>query len=318
MILITGGTGFIGNVLIRHLSSLGYPIKLLVRPSKESPNLPRGLPLEVAVASLKDEKGLRAAMKDVDVVFHLATAESLGHRAELDEVDIQGTSAILRAAKQAKVDRFFYLSHLGADRASAYPLMKAKGIAENYIRNSGLPYTIFRSGLAYGERDHFTNGLAFLLKLSPGMVLLPGNGESLLQPIWVEDLATVLTWSLDMEETINETIEVGGPEYLSFLQICQMVANAINIKRSYVSTSPVFLNLFTETIEIIMPSFPTSVFWLDYLATNRTTSLDVLPRQFDLLPVKISQRLGHLEGRKFRRNWWRLLTQRKRIPPRWE
>jgi hypothetical protein len=96
------------------------------------------------------------------------------------------------------------------------------------------------------------------------------------------------------------------------------VANAINIKRSYVSTSPVFLNLFTETIEIIMPSFPTSVFWLDYLATNRTTSLDVLPRQFDLLPVKMSQRLGHLEGRKFRRNWWRLLTQRKRIPPRWE
>ncbi len=318
MILITGGTGFIGNVLIRHLSSLGYPIKLLVRPSKESPNLPRGLPLEVAVASLKDEKGLRAAMKDVDVVFHLATAEALGHRAELDEVDIQGTSAILRAAKQAKVDRFFYLSHLGADRASAYPLLKAKGIAENYIRNSGLPYTIFRSGLAYGERDHFTNGLAFLLKLSPGMVLLPGNGESLLQPIWVEDLATVLTWSLDMEETINETIEIGGPEYLSFLQICQMVANAINIKRSYVSTSPVFLNLFTETIEIIMPSFPTSVFWLDYLATNRTTSLDVLPRQFDLLPVKMSQRLGHLEGRKFRRNWWRLLTQRKRIPPRWE
>ncbi len=288
MILVTGGTGFIGNVLIRHLSNLGYPIKLLIRPSKELPNLPRGLPLEIAVASLKDEKGLRAAMKDVEVVYHLASAESLGRRAELDEVDIQGTQALLRAAKQARVSRFFYLSHLGADRASAYPLLKAKGIAEHYVRHSDLPFTIFRSAVAYGERDHFTNGLAFLLKVSPGLVLLPDNGDTLFQPIWVEDLATVLTWSLDMPGTIDETIEIGGPEYLAFRKICQMIAQTIHIKRSYVNTSPVFLNMLTETIEIMMPSFPTSVFWLDYLATNCTTNLDVLPRRFNLLPAKMS------------------------------
>jgi uncharacterized protein YbjT (DUF2867 family) len=318
MILVTGGTGFIGNVLIRHLSNLGYQIKLLIRPSKESPSLPRGLPLEVAVASLKDEKGLRAAMKGVDVVYHLASAESRGRRAELDDVDIQGTRALLRAARQARIDRFFYLSHLGADRASAYPLLKAKGIAEHHIRQSGIPYTVFRSAVAYGERDHFTNGLAFLLKISPGLMFLPENGDTLLQPIWVEDLATVLTWSLDMPETVNETVEIGGPEYLTFRKICKMVTHAIHIKRSYINTSPVLLNRLTEMIEIIMPSFPTSVFWLDYLATNRTTNLDVLPRRFDLLPARMNQRLGHLEGKTFRRNWWRLITKRKKIPTQWD
>lgn len=318
MILVTGGTGFIGNVLIRHLSTLGYPVKLLIRPSKKNPALPKGIPLEMAVTSLMDEKGLRAAMKGVDVVYHLASAESLGRRAQLTEVDILGTQAVINAAAQANIKRFFYVSHLGADRASAYPLLKAKAIAEYSIKSSGIPYTIFRSAVAFGEADHFTNGLAFLLKVSPFMVMLPDHGSTLLQPIWVEDLARVLTWSLDMPETINQIFDVGGPEYLSFRDICRMIAEAIHVKRLFINVSPVSLNILTEMIEILMPKFPTSVFWMDYLATGRTTTLDLLPSVFNLLPARMSKRLGYLEGKTFRRNWWRIIFRRKRTPQQWQ
>jgi nucleoside-diphosphate-sugar epimerase len=110
MILITGGTGFIGNVLIRHLSNLGYPIKLLIRPSKQSPNIPKGIPLDVAITSLTDTKGLRAAMKGVDVIYHLASAESLGREAQLSSVDIQGTQAIVEAAPKRKLSVLFIKS----------------------------------------------------------------------------------------------------------------------------------------------------------------------------------------------------------------
>lgn len=318
MILITGGTGFIGSVLIRQLSSLGHPIKLLIRPSKTSPNIPKGIPVEVTITSLRDVKGLRAAMKDVDIVFHLAGAESYGRQADLNAVDIQGTRAVVEAASQAKIQRFFYLSHLGADRTSAYPLLKAKALAEQAIKTSQIPYTIFRSAVAYGERDHFTNGLAFLLKMSPYFVMLPEDGSVLLQPIWVEDLATIMAWSVDMPTTINETIEVGGPEFISFKDICIMVAKKINIKRQYVDVPPVILNFLTETLEIILPNFPTSVFWMDYLATNRTTAMDILPRMYSLIPARMSQRLDYLEGKKFRKSWWRMLTNRKRTTIQWE
>lgn len=318
MFLVSGGTGFIGNILIRHLTDLGYPVKLLIRPSKTTPALPKGLPLEVTVTDLNDERGLRAAMKGVDAVYHLASAESLGRKAELTKVDIQGTQSVVNAAAQAKIDRFFYLSHLDADQTSAFPLLKAKGIAENHIKSSGIPYTIFRSSVAFGKGDHFTNGLAFLLKVSPYYVMLPDQGSTLLQPIWVEDLATVMTWSLDLPATINQTIEVGGPEYLSLLQISKMIASAIRINRRFINVSPVFLNILTELIEIIMPNFPTSVFWNDYLATDRITSLDVLPGMFDLLPARMSQRLGYLEGKSFRKNWWRIILQRKRTTIQWD
>ncbi len=318
MILITGGTGFIGNHLIRHLSAEGRAIKLLIRPSKQSPKLPKGLPLEVAVTSLSDPKGLRAALKDVDVIYHLASAENLGRKAQLTKVDIQGTEALARAAAQANIKRFIYLSHLGAERASAYPLLKAKAIAEHHIKSSGIPYTIFRSAVAYGENDHFTNGLAFLLKISPYFVMLPEHGMSLMQPIWVEDLATILTWSLDMPETANETIELGGPEYISFRQMCEMIIEKLRIKRSFVNVKPVILNYFTEVLEILFPNFPTSVFWLDYIATNRTTNLDGLPTKFNLLPARMGQRLGYLENKKYRVNVMRMILQRKRTITRWD
>ncbi len=318
MILITGGTGFIGNHLIRHLSAEGHAIKLLIRPSKQSPKLPKGLPLEVAVTSLSDPKGLRAALKDVDVIYHLASAENLGRKAQLTKVDIQGTESLVRAAAQANIKRVIYLSHLGVERASAYPLLKAKAIAEHHIKSSGIPYTIFRSAVAYGENDHFTNGLAFLLKISPFFVMLPEHGTSLMQPIWVEDLATILAWSLDMPQTSNETIELGGPEYISFRQVCEMIIGKLGIKRQFINVKPVILNYFTEFLEILFPNFPTSVFWLDYLATNRTTNLDVLPTKFNLLPARMGQRLGYLDNKKYRVNIMRMILQRKRTITRWD
>lgn len=318
MILITGGTGFIGNVLIRQLSDLGYPIKLLIRPSKRSPHIPTGISLDVTITSLSDSKGVRAAMKGVDTLIHLASAESLGRAAQLTKVDIQGTQTIVEAASQAGISRLIYLSHLGADRASAYPLLKAKGIAEHAIKSSKIPYTIFRSAIAFGESDHFTNGLAFLLKVSPYFVMLPDDGSILLQPIWVEDLATIMTWSLDMPQTVNETIEVGGPEYISFKDICLMIAEKIKVNRRFLEVPPVFLNYFTEFLEIVTPNFPTSVFWLDYLASNRTTAMDILPRMYSLIPARLSQRLGYLEGKTFRKNWWKIFFRRKRTLSRWE
>ena len=318
MILVTGGTGFIGNILVRQLASSGFPVKLLIRPSKETPQLPKGLPLEIAVSSLSDEKGLRAALKGVNVIYHLASAEAQGRKAQLTEVDVQGTQAIIQAAIQARIDRFFYISHLGADRASAFPLMKAKAIAEHTIKDSGIPYTIFKSAVAFGDSDHFTNGLSFLLKISPYLVMVPEYGSTLLQPIWVEDLATILTWSLDLPWTINQTIEVGGQEYLSFLQICKILIEKLKIQRKFVNVSPLLLNRLTETVEIFFPNFPTSVFWLDYLAADRITNLDTLPSVFNLMPARMSQRLGYLESKNFKVKWWRIIFNRKRKIITWD
>ena len=110
-------------------------------------------------------------MVDVDIVYHLASQEALGARGNLLETDIQGTKNLVAASQDAGIDRFFYLSHLGADRASAYPIMTAKAIAEDHIKKSSLDYTILRSGIVFGQTDRFTTNLARLIRSIPKSLL---------------------------------------------------------------------------------------------------------------------------------------------------
>lgn len=312
MILVTGATGFIGRVLVRLLSEQGYPVRVLMRPSKKSPSLPTGVPLEVAVTSLTDERGLRAAMVGVDVVYHLAGNERAGVRADLLGVDIQGTEAVATAAADSGVKRMFMVSHLGADRASAYPVLKAKGIAEESLRRSGVDYTIIRSANLFGEGDQFTNTLACLAYAQPFIFLLPGDGDTVLQPLWVEDLATCLVWALDDPATVNETFELGGPEYFTVRQIVEAVLRTIRVERRIVTIRPPYLRAITVMAEALFPGLPVSPFWLDYLAINRTTGLDTITRSFGLLPSRYPSSLDYLKRTRWQRLLFRSLWRRQK------
>jgi uncharacterized protein YbjT (DUF2867 family) len=296
MILLTGGTGFIGRVLTRQLVESGHTVRILLSPSPRTPRLPIGVPVEVAVTSMNDVQGLRAAMHGVDTIYHLAGGEGQGGRANLQALDIEGTRVLCQAAADARVSRFFFLSHLGADRAAGFPVLKAKGIAEEYIRKSGVSYTILRGSILFGPGDEFTTGLSMLLTAAPGFMPLPARGETLLQPLWVEDLVTCLIWSLDAPETINQTYEVGGSEYISLRQLTITVMEVIKRRRLLVNWPMQSIRSLTIFMESIYPRFPASIFWLDYLAVNRTCSLDTIPRIFGLMPARFATRLDYLRN----------------------
>ena len=305
MILVTGGTGFIGRVLIRHLVENGYQVRTLIRPSKSTPRLPRGIDIDVSVASLNDFRGLRAAMTGVDTIFHLAGVERLGTSADLLAVDIEGTRNLVNAAVDADVNQIYYLSHLGSDRASAYPILKAKAISEGYISRSGIHYTILRTGLVFGTNDMFTTGLAQLLRSSPFFFYVPGDGENLIQPLWVEDLATCLTWSLDDKSLTDRIYEIGGPEFLSLNTIIQVLIQKLNLRRKIVHLPPPMVRFFTVVLEYLLPASPVSVYWLDYFSTNRTCALDTIPRVFNLLPSRFSKRLDYLDEKNWFVEFWK-------------
>ena len=311
MILVTGGTGFIGRALVKQLVEADYDVRLLLRPSPLSPMLPQGVSVEVAVSSVNDMRALRAAMVGVDVVYHLVGGEWRGARANLFDVDIKGTQAVVQAASDVGVKRIFTVSHLGADRASAYPVLRTKGIVEENIRRSGIDYTILRSALAYGPGDHFTTALAKLFYGLPYIFLIPGRGETFIQPIWVEDLATCLVWALDDPTSHNQIYEVGGPDYYSYYHFLTLLMQKIGVRKRLVSVAPPYLRALTITLDGLFPNLPTSVYWLDYLATNRTAPLDTVPRFFNLMPARVPQKLDYLKGVDWDRALWRTIFSRK-------
>ncbi len=293
MILVTGGTGFIGRHLVKSLVDSGQEVRILLKPSSDSPRFPVGIPVEVAISSLTDSQGMKAALKGISEVYHLAGAERKGSAADLNKVDVEGTITLINAAKQSKLERIYFLSHHGATRASAYPVLKAKAIAENWITGSGIPYTIIRTGSVFGPGDQFTEPLARLIKLFP-VFLLPGHGTNSLQPIWIDDLVNCFSLLKGDAKSVNRTISIGGLEALTYRQIVELIMQKIGKRRTFISVSPARLRSISLWVNQIYPKFPVSIFWLDYLADDRTTSLDSLPRQFGIMPNRFHQNLDYL------------------------
>lgn len=257
------------------------------------------MPVEAAVCSLLDERGLRAALRGVDVIFHLAGSERHSSRARLQEVDIQGTQTLVNAALEAGVERIITVSHLGSDRNSAYPVLKAKGLAEYSIVQSGLPYTIIRSGAVFGPGDQFTVGIARLLLSWPGPFLIPGEGDSLVQPLWIDDLIATLLIALETPSLANQTISIGGIEAIPYREVVETIMAKLKLRRVLTPFSPPHMRVMALMLEQVY-RFPISIFWMDYLAADRTTSLDTLPRMFGILPARFHTKLDYLTYRKER------------------
>jgi NADH dehydrogenase len=306
MILITGATGFIGRALVRHLSETGQQVRVLLRSSPTSPRLPRGVPVEVAVVSLQDERAVGAALRGVDQIYHLATAGTEGRRGNLLKTDIEGTRVLAQVAASAGIERLIFLSHIGADRASAFPIQKSKGIAEEHIRKSGVPYTIIRSSVVFGPEDRFTTSLAQLLRAAPGIFPIPSDGRSLLQPVWVEDLVTCLTWALQNPEMGNQTYEIGGGEYFSLRQLLELLMQITHTRRFLVRLPPPWMRALLVALDTFIPDFNVSTYWLDYVAVNRTCPVDNMPRIFGLMPARFGYRLDYL----VRKPWYADLPEK--------
>ena len=277
MVLISGGTGFIGRILLRQLVDMGVEVRSLLKPSHMSPRLPSGIPFDVAISSLADHRGIRAAYSDVNKVIHLASREHSGSRDYNSDREIEGTRNLVEAAVEAGVERFVFLSHLGVNQTSAYTVLRTKAIEEEIIRKSGVPYTIIRSSIVFGPGDNFTTNIATQLSLLPFIYLLPGSGDTLIQPLWVKDLTTAITWTLDDPATLGQTYEIGGPEFLTYRQVLDLVMRVLNLRRLLVPFRPPYLRIGSRIMERIFRDPPVTSFWLDYLAMNRTTDLSSLP-----------------------------------------
>ena len=269
-------------------------MRALLRPSRYSPRLPRNIPVEVAVSSMLDERGIRAALKDVTCIFHLASSEKEGQDIDLEKTDVKGLEVLLEAAEQVKVERIIYLSHIGADRTSGFPAFRAKAIAEKMLNAAKAKATILRTAVIFGQGDGFISYFARGLQASKMLYAIPGSDDILMQPLWINDLVTCLHLTYQNEEYTGKTLQLGGGEYFTFREILNKIMKKTGKKRYLVPIAPAALRARNLWFGESPKAATLSTFWIDYLAADRTCTLDSLPHQFNILPGRFTEKLNFI------------------------
>ena len=299
MILVTGATGFIGRHVVSRLLADGRAVRLLI-PQHKLHDLPWENPPEIVVGDVLDEEALFHAVTGVHVIIHLENAQWWGRPRDLERIELAGTQNLITAARAARVGRIVLLSHLGAAPAAAYPLMRYKGMVEEAVRTSGLAYTILRSGLAFGEDDAFVNHLAMQLRANPFIFLMPGRGEVVIHPIYIDDLVMAICRSLESPDSVDQTIEIGGPEYMTLDDMVRTVMRVSGMKRLIFPVPPYVLRWLTTVWSSVLPRSLITSQWLDILATNRTARLGSIFDHFGIRPRRFEDTLlTYMRGRSY-------------------
>ncbi len=310
MILTTGATSFVGRAVVRRMADEQYQVRCLLRPSRHEQQLPPGVPFSTVSASMSDLPALRTAMQDVTAIVHLTGEEDLDHGGTLQS-HVEDTVNLITAAQETGVRRFVYLSRLGADRASAYPLFRARGEVESAIHASGLDYTILRSPIIYGPEDTSTNMLVMLAQAIPFVLPVPETGQSRFQPIWVLDLAACVLAALDRDDLIGQTVPLGGPEHFTFEQMVTEVLAAAGIRKRLVHVRMSLTQWAVMLADTLLPRNPVPFWWLDLLTVGSATDLVTVPRHFDFEPWRLAECLDYLRRKRpWRRDLLRFILGR--------
>ncbi len=313
MILVTGATGLIGRHLVSRLMAEGRQVRCLI-PENKLTNLPWEQAPEIIQGNVLDEEMFFKAVTGAHVVIHLENAQWWGRERDLERIELVGTRNLIAAARAARVGRIITVSHLGAAPSSAYPLLRIKGMVEEIIRGSGLAYTIIRSGIVFGEEDAFANHIAMSLRANPLFFLMPGRGEVVLHPIYIDDLVEAIMRSLERPDTVDTLMEIGGPEYITLEDFIRTIMRVSDMQRFIIPVPPYMLRWITAIYGRVLPRSLMTSQWLDILATNRTAQLANMFNYFGIRPRRFEDTLlKYMRGKGY---WLPLMRNAFRRKPR--
>jgi NADH dehydrogenase len=245
-IFVTGASGFVGSAVLSALAGKGYPVNALT----SSRRIKSDGAVKIFKGDLLDPAVLDAGMRGCGAVIHLVgiIMEKPAAGVTFERIHHQGTVAVVDAAKRNGVRRLVHMSALGVRPNAASEYHKTKFEAEEYLRASGLDWTIFRPSMIHGPRGDFMKMEAMWARgkapgplfFQPFMPYFGGKKAGLLQPVYVDDVGRAMVESLEKPETVGKVYSLGGPDRITWPQLHEIVAEAVVGHRRMVAAIPVW------------------------------------------------------------------------------
>lgn len=234
LVTVFGGDGFVGRYVVQALLASGARVRVAVRQPcqalwlKPLGNLGQ---TQIVRADLLQPESIAAAVAGADAVINLVGI--FGSASAMDQINRGGAEQVARAASAAGAAKLVHFSAIGADADSASAYGRSKGAGEAAVAMAFPGATIFRPSIIFGREDNFINRFARLIRLAPAVPVI--GADTRFQPVYVGDVARAVAVALGNDAARGQTLELGGPQILSMLELNRWIAGAIGRDRAFIS-----------------------------------------------------------------------------------
>jgi len=316
-VALIGGTGYVGSYIIDELIDHDHVPRLLVRDGSEH-KVTQPEKCEIINGNIEDDEAIGQTLDDCDAVIYLiALIREFPDRGLTNEkLQFKGLKRVAEIAEEKGVKRFLLMSALGADpNPNGSKYMQAKHLAEQSIKNTGLNWTIIRPSSLFGdprggERPEFCMMLdKLMLSLIPYPKILPfpapsfftgmnplDAGNYALSMIHVKDIASVFVKVLADEDSMKQTIEIGGNREVTWNEIVTSIAKVTGRKVIMVP-APFFVISFIAGILDRFKWFPAGKDQLNDLVKGSVCDSSELLNKYDIEPIPFDiKNLKYISG----------------------
>jgi uncharacterized protein YbjT (DUF2867 family) len=232
LVVVFGGSGFIGKQVVRALAKRGYRVRIAMR----RPHLGAELrvmgdvgQVQIVQANVRYPQSIDAALEDADAVVNLVAVMYERGQQKFETLHVDSAQEIAQAAAKRGIKRIVHMSALGAGpKGARYARSKYRG--ERAVLEAAPTATILRPSVVFGPEDNFFNRFAEMAR-NPflhgmgGFMPLIGGGKTKFQPVFVGDVADAVVAALGKHEAQGRIYELGGPRVYSFKQLMQLVCD---------------------------------------------------------------------------------------------
>lgn len=270
MIGIAGGTGFIGTHLCQSLTRSGFAIRLLD-------------------GDIEDHTALQNLCAGCDTIIHLVGLIREQGTQNWNRIHVEGTRLLVEAAKEAGVKQFIYVSAAGANKDAGTGYLKTKGIAESIVKESGIPYTIFRPSFVVGPGDKSINLFSQMIRALPIVPVIESGAR--FQPVSILDLVHCIQKSIALPSAQSAIFEIGGPEKLTMVDIYRVIGKVLGVRRLYLTLSPKTIRWLMALWEHL-PFAPLSLDQLTMIELGSTCDTESAQRVFGIDFMRLDETLA--------------------------
>lgn len=282
-VAVVGATGFVGRAVVARLSEAGTSVIAISRTGRRLAEWPSNV--STRAADVATGRNVTAALEGAEAVVHLVAIPRESRGRTFAEVNVRGTQRVVEAAIEAGIRRVVHLSVLGVADDPKLRYLYSKWLGERVVRDSELDWVVLRPSLMFGPGDGFFRLVRTTLKWwSPGVVAIPGSGDTRFQPLAVDDLAIAVERSLADADRAHQVYEIGGPDWVTYREIVEEVQRVTGMRRLKLPMPIRLISGLTAVTDRILPVFPVSHDQIASLQRPNFTDRDAFERAFGVTP----------------------------------